>query len=103
MNPGLKFNRDRVAGFCGANRISELSLFGSAVRDTFNEASDVDVLVTFHPDAHPTLIDLQRMEDELAEIFGRRVDLLTRHGVETSRNPLRRQEILSSAEVIHAA
>jgi predicted nucleotidyltransferase len=44
-----------------------------------------------------------RMRDELSEILGRNVDLLSRRGVEASRNPIRRQAILSSAQVIYAA
>ena len=42
------------------------------------------------------------MEAELKTIFQREVDLITRQGIETSRNYLRRQEILSSLQVIYA-
>jgi predicted nucleotidyltransferase len=37
------------------------------------------------------------MEDELVEIFGREVDLLTRRAVEGSLNPIRKTSILSTA------
>jgi predicted nucleotidyltransferase len=60
-------------------------------------------LVTFAPDAHPTLFDLVEMQDELREIFGSKVDLLTRRGVESSRNRMRREAILSSAEPLYVA
>jgi predicted nucleotidyltransferase len=43
------------------------------------------------------------MQDELKAIFGREVDLVSKRGVETSRNYLRRKAILESAEVIHVA
>jgi predicted nucleotidyltransferase len=43
------------------------------------------------------------MQDELKEILGRNVDLVSRRGIERSRNKLRRKEILESAEVYHAA
>jgi predicted nucleotidyltransferase len=43
------------------------------------------------------------MQDELKAIFGRDVDLVSRRGVETSRNYLRRKNILESAQVIHVA
>ena len=39
------------------------------------------------------------MQDELSEILGRQVDLHTFEGVESSRNWLLREEILSSVEV----
>jgi len=41
------------------------------------------------------------MEDELKVLFQRDVDLVTRKGIETSRNYLRREAILSSAQVIY--
>lgn len=78
-----------------------MSLFGSILRDDFNDRSDVDVMVQFHPKAHPTLFDLAEMEEELKQLFQRDVDLMTRKGIETSRNYLRRQAILSSARVIY--
>ena len=39
------------------------------------------------------------MQDELSDILGRQVDMYTFKGVESSRNWLLREEILSSAEV----
>ena len=96
-------NRARVAEFCQKWRISELALFGSAVRGDFGPASDVDVLVTFAPDSHPSLFDLVQMEEELKEMFGRDVDLVSRRGIESSRNYIRRKAILRSAQVLYAA
>ena len=43
------------------------------------------------------------MQSELSEIFGRDVDILTRRGVENSRNPIRKKQILSTAQTIYAA
>lgn len=48
-------------------------------------------------------VSLYDMEQELKSLFGREVDLLTRRGVEMSRNPIRRKAILQSAQVIHVA
>lgn len=47
--------------------------------------------------------DLVDMEDELEAILGRKVDLVTRRGVETSRNPIRRDAILKSARSLYKA
>jgi predicted nucleotidyltransferase len=44
-----------------------------------------------------------RMRGELEGIFGRRVDLVSRRGIESSRNQIRKRAILDSAEVVHAA
>lgn len=92
-----------IASFCQRWKIAELSAFGSVLREDFGPESDVDLLVTFAPEAGWTLFDMARMRDELMRLLGREVDLVSRRGVETSRNPIRRDAILSSAEVIYAA
>lgn len=93
---------EQIAEFCDRWQVSEFSLFGSVLRDDFHSGSDVDVMVQFHPAAHPTFRTLDQMEAELTVLFSRKVDLITRQGIETSRNYLRRQAILSSAQVIYA-
>ncbi|HEY9879126.1 MAG TPA: nucleotidyltransferase family protein [Leptolyngbyaceae cyanobacterium] len=93
---------EEIAEFCYRWQVTEFALFGSVLRDDFRPDSDVDVMVQFHPDAHPTFRTLDQMEEELKTIFQREVDLITRRGIETSRNYLRRHEILSSAQVIYA-
>jgi uncharacterized protein len=92
-----------LAAFCRKWSVREFAVFGSALRGDFGPESDVDVMVAFSTEAHPSLFDLAQMRDELAELFGREVDLVTRRGVESSRNPIRRDAILSTAEVIHVA
>jgi predicted nucleotidyltransferase len=92
-----------VADFCQRWAISELALFGSVLRSDFRADSDVDILVSFAPEAHWTLLDCVQMERELAEIFGRPVDLVSRRAVEHSSNAIRRRQILESAEVVHVA
>ena len=47
------------------------------------------------------LLDHVQMEMELAELLGREVDLITRRAVESSRNPLRRREILETAQTVY--
>lgn len=90
-----------ITAFCQKWQVIEFALFGSVLRDDFHANSDIDVMVKFDSVAHPTLFDLAEMEDELKQVFQRDVDLITRQGVESSRNYLRRQAILSSAQVIY--
>ena len=92
---------EKIAGFCRDWGVSEMSLFGSALRDDFGPQSDIDVLLTFVPEVRHTLFDLVRMGAELTRIFERRVDVVSRRGVEASRNPIRRKAILDSARVIY--
>ena len=98
----IELPQNQISNFCKRWKVTELALFGSVLRDDFRPDSDLDVMVKFHPDAHPTFSTLDRMEAELAAIFQRDIDLITRQGIETSRNYLRRQEILNSAQVIYA-
>ena len=92
----------KIAEFCDQWQVTEFALFGSVLRDDFRPDSDIDVMVEFHPEAHPTFSTLDQMEAELRTIFDRDIDLITRQGIATSRNYLRRHEILSSAQVIYA-
>ena len=95
---GLAESGDRqLVVFCERWHVSDLELFGSVLRPDFGPASDVDILVTFHPDAHWGLIEHAAMEEELAGLLGRRVDLLTRRSVERSANEARRASILADA------
>jgi hypothetical protein len=94
--------RERIADFCHRWHVVELALFGSVLRDDFGTESDVDVLVTFDPENTPSLLDHVEMQDELAEIFGRPVDLVSRRGVERSGNPFWVRAILGSARVLYA-
>jgi uncharacterized protein len=99
----IKIPKTKIIEFCKRWNVSEFAVFGSALRADFRPDSDVDVLVSFAPQAHITLFDMVHMQDELKAIFGRDVDLVSKRGVETSRNHLRRKRILESAEVIHVA
>ena len=99
----IKIPKAQIAEFCKRWSVSEFAIFGSALRGDFRSDSDIDILVSFAPQAHVTLFDMARMQDELKAIFGREVDLISKRGVENSRNYLRRKAILESAQVIHVA
>lgn len=102
MTVSVEIDKEQIVRFCRKWKITEFSLFGSVLRDDFRPDSDVDILVVFAEDAHWGLFDLCRMEDELKEIFGREVDLVTRRSVESSPNYIRRNHILRHMELIHA-
>ncbi len=88
--------------FCQQWRIAKLELFGSMLTEP-SSAQDVDLLVTFTPDAKWGLFEHQHIERELAELLGRRVDLVSRRAIESSENALRRNSILASAVPIYVA
>ena len=93
----------QLSEYCRANGIKRLDVFGSALRADFGPESDIDLLVEFEPDRTPGFLGFARIEQEFADLFGRKVDLVSRIGIERSRNYIRRAEILGSAETIYAA
>ncbi|MCE2453108.1 MAG: nucleotidyltransferase family protein [Nitrospinae bacterium] len=103
MRLNVEASREEIAAFCERWQVTQLAVFGSALREDFGPESDVDLLVSFEESARHTLFDMVRMEEELKTIFGREVDLVERAGVEQSRNHIRREAILQSTETIYAA
>lgn len=95
----LEIDGDLLTRFCRRNHIRTLSLFGSALRGELRESSDVDLLVEFEPNHVPGFFGLVRMEEELTEIVGRKVDLRTRG--ELSR--YFRDQVASEARPLYAA
>lgn len=103
MKPGIHLDKECIAEFCRRWKITEFSLFGSVLRDDFRPDSDIDVLVSFSPEAEWGLFEHVAMQEELAAMFSRKVDLITRRAVEHSRNPVRRRIILESAQPYYVA
>jgi len=93
--------KDRIRGFCRRWRIRELAVFGSILRDDFRPDSDIDFLVSFHEGCKPLWPRILDLEDELAAIVTRPVDVIERRNVETSENYIKRQHILMSAETVY--
>lgn len=94
--------KDKIADFCRKWKIREFSIFGSVLREDFRPDSDIDVLVILSEEANNTLFDLVHMKEELEQILRRGVDLVSRRGIESSRNYLRKEAILGTAETVYA-
>ena len=69
--------REKLIEFCRRNHILKLFLFGSAVSGELRPDSDIDLLVEFEPDRTPGLFAIVKMEMELSEALGRKVDMRT--------------------------
>ncbi|MCL4254332.1 MAG: nucleotidyltransferase domain-containing protein [Anaerolineae bacterium] len=93
---------DQIAQFCQKWGVIEVALFGSVLRDDFSPDSDVDILLTFAPDAIYTLFDLVEMHHDLRDVVGRDVDIVDRRAMEQSHNYIRRNAILETYQVIYA-
>jgi predicted nucleotidyltransferase len=98
MRSEIAVPEEQLAEFCRKWKIAELRVFGSALRADFRPDSDLDLLVTFAPDAEWSLLDHVAMEEGLAKIVGRRVDLVSQRAIERSSNWIRRKAILETAE-----
>lgn len=100
-NLQINFPLEKIKKFCKTWKVKEFSLFGSVLRDDFDPVtSDIDILIEFFPDAKWGW-DIVNMHEELALIFNRKVDVLSKDSVERSRNPIRKKAILDSYEVIY--
>ena len=93
---------ERLADFCQRWSITRLEIFGSALTNDFRPDSDVDLVATYAPQAHWSLLDRVRMKHELEELLGREVDLLNRRALEKGRGNGRSAAILAQAELLYA-
>lgn len=95
---GIDIPAERIADICRRYGIREMAVFGSAARGEMSPESDVDVLVEFTPGVVHGW-GYFGIESELAEVFGRKVDLATKKWL----RPRVRERILPEAHVIYAA
>jgi uncharacterized protein len=88
---------ERLAPYCRQHGIVQLEIFGSVARNEAGPRSDVDLMATFR--SNPGLAFFG-MEEEMRELLGVPVHLLSRASVETMSNPHRRDSILADARPI---
>jgi uncharacterized protein len=99
LHPTIRLPRQQIEEVCRRYSVRELSLFGSAVSGEFTPQSDLDFLVEFQPGSVITLVTLGALEQELADLTGRRVDLIPKRGLK----PLVREPALNGREIVYAA
>lgn len=95
----INISEAQLADFCHRHQVANLSLFGSHLHDDARPDSDIDLLVQFLPDAHPSLFDIGGMVMELREMLGRDVDLRTPEDL----SPYFRNHVLREARLLYAA
>jgi uncharacterized protein len=97
----IQLPESAIEQFCRKWNLRELSVFGSVLREDFQPASDVDVLITFAPGSGMTFESFLEMRAELSKMFGgREVDLIQKRLL---RNPFLRERILMTRKVLYAA
>jgi predicted nucleotidyltransferase len=75
-----------IKGRLKAAGVRRLGIFGSYSRGEAKPESDVDVLVSFKPEAH-TYDNLFDVGEALEEVFKRKVDLVTEEGLSPYLGP----------------
>jgi len=96
--PTLEIDMERLREVCERYGVASLEVFGSVARGEEIGSSDVDLLYVLKPEMRLgfRLFDL---EDELADLFGRSVDLVARRSV----NKYLREQVLADAQPLYAA
>ncbi|MSP82539.1 MAG: nucleotidyltransferase [Alphaproteobacteria bacterium] len=92
----ITFSAPDLRAFCARHHIIKLAVFGSVARGEDTSDSDLDILVEFAPGMTPGL-ECYAIEEDLAEMFGRSVDLNTPGFL----NPRFRDEVLREAKVLY--
>ena len=87
--------RDRTIEYLTENGAKRIALFGSYVNGEAGRESDLDILAEFS--VRKSLLQLVRLERELSELVGIKVDLLT----EASISPHLIDGIKKEMEVIY--
>lgn len=88
-----------IARICSRYPVAELSVFGSTARGNVGPDSDINLLVTFRPEAPVGLVAFNRLRRELEDALGRRVNLVPKDGLK----PVIRDEVLAEAQILYAA
>jgi uncharacterized protein len=96
--PGVEVDEARLADICLRYGIAELKVFGSQARGEARPDSDIDVLYTLRP-GHRLGWEIEQLTDELAELFGRRIDLVSLRAL----HPLLQPSVLAEARPVYAA
>lgn len=73
--------KDIKSEFQEEYHIEELGLFGSYVRGEQTENSDIDLLITFKPEARFGLFTYCHLQNLLSDRLGKKVDLVMKKGL----------------------
>lgn len=100
MLADLDLDRTALRDLCRRYRVARLEAFGSFATGEAREDSDLDLLVTFEPEAVVGL-EFVALQQELEALLGRRVDLLTRRSVEQGPNKYFRRFALRHTDLLY--
>lgn len=95
----IELNMDKIKTLCVKHKVNKLFVFGSVLKDTFTNESDIDFVVDFEKlDLSDYADNYFDLKDQLESIFNRPVDLLEEKGI---RNPYFRKQIENEKHLIY--
>ena len=97
MGTKFPFDLSRMIDICRQNDVSMIGIFGSMARAESKKQSDIDLIVRFGK--RKSLLGMVRLERELTEALGRKVDLLTEGAI----SPYMRERVLNEMQVVYGS
>jgi hypothetical protein len=95
----VELNIEKIKSLCTKHKVRKLFVFGSVLKDTFTNESDIDLVVDFEKlDLSEYADNYFDLKDQLESMFNRPVDLLEEKGI---RNPFLRKQIESEKRLIY--
>ncbi len=91
-------DRGHLEELCRRYGVARIDVFGSVARGEDREGSDIDLLYELRPGARLGW-DIETLSDELADLRGRPVDLVSRRAL----HPRLRDRVLAEARTLYAA
>ncbi|MEN3322681.1 nucleotidyltransferase domain-containing protein [Mariniflexile soesokkakense] len=92
-------NIQRLKTLCKQHEVEKLYIFGSATNNNFNDASDIDFLVSFKKfDLNFYFENYMTFKENLKKLFKRDIDLVEE---QTLKNPILINSINKSKELIY--
>jgi predicted nucleotidyltransferase len=79
-----------------ARGILHLALFGSTARDEADEKSDVDLAAEYDETKGLSLLDVSRLQLDLQDLFGVRVDLIQRNRIKPILRPYIEKDLVDA-------
>ena len=87
----IESKRSEIREIVGRHRGRSVSVFGSVARDEETATSDIDFLVEFEPGS--SLFDLLHISQELEELLGVPVDVVSVGGLKERDDHIRREAV----------
>jgi predicted nucleotidyltransferase len=92
-------HKKKIDLLCETHKVDKLYLFGSATNETFNNESDIDLLVKFKSfDLKDYFINYLDLKEQLKKLFNREVDLVEE---QTLKNPFLIKSINKNKSLIY--